>query len=310
MGDRIKQMSYVLLAVCIVLSAFNTLGTNCSNAVTTREKFLNIAVYGIPVMGVMWLFFAFFDRTLDLIVLKYAVLYAVVYILCIVCLYSACACGPLSKTSLFLTSSLVIPLIGSVLIWHEPFHYWYIIGLVLMFASFFLLSVKEKDEKKANIKWLLLAIGVFLLNGGLNLIIKGQQYESGGKGSPGLLAISYCFIIVISLLIYITMLAVSQKKTAQTEESQLSSGLFRADCNRLSHNIKSLVLIFLGAGVGNFLATYLAGRLPGFILFPSVLGGSLIITTLVSVFVYKEKMTLRSVIGMILGGAAIVLFCL
>ena len=54
---------------------------------------------------------------------------------------------------------------------------------------------------------------------------------------------------------------------------------------------------------------YLSGIMPSAVFFPLVNGVQLIAATLVSVFLFREKLTLKQWIGMVIGAAAVIILC-
>lgn len=59
-------------------------------------------------------------------------------------------------------------------------------------------------------------------------------------------------------------------------------------------------------GVANKISFYLAGVLPSVIMFPSINGGGIIATSVLSMVIFKERPTKRQVIALVLGVVGIV----
>jgi drug/metabolite transporter (DMT)-like permease len=75
-----------------------------------------------------------------------------------------------------------------------------------------------------------------------------------------------------------------------------------------------LVLLVAGAaattGFGNRIVVYLAARVPGVVMFPVINGGVVILSIVISVLLFKEKLSRRGLLGLILGTLAICLLSL
>ena len=75
-----------------------------------------------------------------------------------------------------------------------------------------------------------------------------------------------------------------------------------------------LAVLFIAGGVGialiNQINLYLSGVVDSAVFFPIVNGGALIMTTILSLVVFKERLTVRQWVGMALGIAATLLLCI
>ena len=55
----------------------------------------------------------------------------------------------------------------------------------------------------------------------------------------------------------------------------------------------------------SMLSTFVSGFVPAVVLFSMVNGGGLLLCAVVSVFVYREKLTIKMLVGLLLGAAAL-----
>ena len=73
-------------------------------------------------------------------------------------------------------------------------------------------------------------------------------------------------------------------------------------------------LLVLGAGIttafGNQIALVLSGRLPAIVQFPVVNGGIVLLSSVLSVLAFREKLTRRTWVGLALGLVSLVLVSL
>ena len=60
----------------------------------------------------------------------------------------------------------------------------------------------------------------------------------------------------------------------------------------------------------NAINLFLSEKMPSAVLFPILDGGSLVIVVVASMIIFREKLSLKQWIGIILGGVAVLLLCL
>lgn len=200
--------------------------------------------------------------------------------------------GPASITTFVYSSSLLIPIVYSYFVWSEPISVWQIIGIAILFISL-LLIVIEPGEKKINTVWILF-ISLAALGSGANGIIQKAHQLSAHKSELNLfLIIAFLFAAIASLIIYFLYRPEEVVKKDIKKPSVMSR----------------LFPILLGITVGglNFLNLTLAGLLPAAIIYPVTNIGSLILTSVISVIAFKERLGIRRIIGYVIGIFAILI---
>ncbi len=224
------------------------------------------------------------------------VVFGAVFVSTIMLYMKAMACGPMSYTSLLFSFALLVPVIVGRLLWDEKIGLLQGIALAVLFLSFYLGSGPNKaGQSRFSVKWLLLVLGAFVLNGVLMTLLKWHQRLLPGREVGMFLVIAFLTATVGSLCLFLIQKRFSREKTP----------LPRA---------KAYWLVVAGAGattaLGNAATLLLAGRLPAVIQFPLVNGSVVVVTTLLSVLFFQEAMTKRSWAGFALGVAALVLISL
>ncbi len=207
--------------------------------------------------------------------------------------------GPASLTTLIYSAAFLIPIVFGAIMWKEPISVVQYIGIGVLLISMFLI-IWSRSEEKINLKWLLF---VFLaaLGSGLNAIIqKLHQFSEHSDELTLFLLFALAFSAVISIVGYLVYRPKEQLQEIKCDSNEKKS--LRAQLYKLSP-------IPLGICVGllNFLNLMLAGRLPSAVQFPVYNVGSLILTGVVSVILFKERLGTRRIIGCIIGIVAIVL---
>lgn len=298
---------YSLTVLTAFFVSLGALGKKYSNAQTKREKFLNISVFSLLVAAAMWVVFAFTGEVVNGTVLLFSAIFAVNFVVCNYTLYAAMELGSLSKTNLFNSLSLVIPTLAGIVVWKDPFNIWLVGGaMILMIASLLLIILKKEDVaendgdvlKKSKVKWLIFNVIAFVTNGLSSIIQKCEQIQMNGEGAFSMTALSFTLTALVAFVVYLFFCIGNKERPMKN------------DFIALMHNKKSVLFNALGLGVVNLATTYLSTRVPAAFLFPCILGGSVIVTTVFSAIFFKEKISWRVAVGVICGVAAIVLFSL
>lgn len=214
--------------------------------------------------------------------LVYSVLFAVSYSVAVVLGVLAISTGPLSLTSLLTSFSLLIPTFYGILALDEPVSPNLFLGLGLLAAALVLINIEKKGEKKITLQWILYVVLAFIGNGVCSTVQKVQQIACEGRYKSEFMIVALVIsIVALSILALIT------------EKKQI-----------IDHLKKGAVLYTvcgLANGVVNFLVIFLATRMAASVMFPVISAGGIVLTFLISLFVYKEKLSKWQILGSALG---------
>ncbi|MBQ9967990.1 MAG: hypothetical protein IJO88_04635 [Oscillospiraceae bacterium] len=221
-------------------------------------------------------------------------LIAMAFALCLtVCTYAGIAAMQSSAmvlVSMFEMAGLLVPCVVGIFLFSEPLKLAHIIGLMACIVSAWLLTGESRTSKeRLPIKaWLLLA-ACLLSNGGIMLTQKlfAVAVPNGDIGAFHFWG--FLFSAVFSAII---LLSAGKEKEASKITPKL--GIYGV--------ILSAALLTI-----SMLSTRVSASVPSVILFSAVNGGGLLLCTIVSAFVYKEKLTVRMVAGLVIGAAALML---
>ena len=196
--------------------------------------------------------------------------------------------GSLSLTSLIVQYSLVVPTFYGLVALKEPVKFWLFLGIGLLLISLVLINLEGRHEtKQITLRWGIYAFLAFVGNGGCSTVQKVQQIQCGGQYKNEIMILSLALTVVT---LFIFAFAVEKKQVA----GNLKGGLgWFAVCG-------------FANGAANYMVLILSNSMPASVMFPVISAGGIITTALVSVFVYKEKMSLPQKIGLLLGTVAIV----
>lgn len=217
------------------------------------------------------------------------------YIGAILLFMKAMECGPTSYTTLIYSFGLLIPILFGLFVWKEKASLLQFLGIILLFVTFYLGSSSSnvsQTQKKVNLKWLLFVIGAATFNGAVMVVFKEQQLLTPGKGVYEFLIIAYTISTLLSVLMFM------QKRFIANES--------------ITHlNNKWFLVISLVTGVttavGNLASLYLCKIVSAVIMFPITNGGIVLLVSLVSFTIFKEKFGIKNVISIILGIGALFL---
>lgn len=280
------------MAVCIALFVMQTLALRAVKAPKLGEKLLLNMTFALLGAVSMFAFLLISERAVSISTptLLYGILFGILFAFTILFYNMALERGPLSYTAFYFSSSMIIPAGAGILIFGEPVG-GVPLAVVLFLAAFLLLNKKGKQEKRTTGRWAFFCLLTFLCNGLLGVVQKLQQRASAGKEAAGLMAAGFLSAAVCYLLLWL----VCGRACKMTER-----------LGKITTNLPAVFLLTLGSVGGNLLLTWLTGKVNSSYLFPMVQGSIIVAATLVSAFVYKEKLGKTGWAGICTGVAAIV----
>lgn len=225
--------------------------------------------------------------------IPYAVLFAVFFGMATLFALLAIRTGPLSFTSLIISYSLVIPTFLLMLL-PQPdgarapsVGALFYVGFALLLLSLLLIN-NYSGNNRFSFKWVLFAVLAFLGNGLCSTVQTYQQRVFAGAYKSELMIVALTLLAVLFFL-----LAAFAERT--TVVPSLKGG--------------AVLMVMYGVAVGlvNLLVMVLSNRMNPSLLFPLISGGNLVLTSGVSLFFYKEKLTKLQLTGLCLGIGAVVL---
>lgn len=216
----------------------------------------------------------------------YAVLFAVSYAAATVFGVAAVAYGSLSITSLIVSYSLMIPTVYGLVVLKDPVSVGLFPGIALLLISLFLVNHKDSSSP-VNAKWIVCVCLAFAGNGLCSLFQKLQQVEFNGGFKNEFMILSLAIVVI---LLGITVFATEKKDVKTT----FKSGWY-------------IALAFGAAnGAVNLFVMILSNIMPVSLMFPLISAGGIIITYLISKFIYKENLTKKQFIGFLIGVASVI----
>ncbi len=190
--------------------------------------------------------------------------------------------GPASVTTLIYSYGFIVPIVYSAIALGEEISVMQYVGIGLSAVSLFFIVSPQRD-RRASLGWLLVAM-LSALGSGMNAVIQKLHRAVAPEGEiTSLLLVSFTLAALFSFGF-----------------SLLAKGEHFCDggiAKRLGF------VAFSGGAIGglNILNLIIAGKLPAVVQFPIYNIGSLIIVGLVAGFVYKDRVSIKQLIGFVIG---------
>lgn len=281
-------MQVLFLLIVMVAQLLQWMCKKQYNLKITRQE--PLVFNGVSALTAAVIFGAMADWPLQLplSLLPYVLLFSVAFGSAAFFSLLAVQAGSMSLTSLAISYSLVIPTLYGLLFLGEPVSVTLIVGVLLLLGSLFLVNAK-KEEATVNRRWLAFALLAFLGNGVCSTTQTVQQLHFDGRYKGE-------FMFASMLLLSAFFLTVSFLRHRQAALVSLRQGWSAMVTNGLCNGTVNLFVMLL-----------VSGGMAASVMFPVLSGGGLILTTLLSVLVYRERLSLPQYIGLAMGTASVVL---
>jgi drug/metabolite transporter (DMT)-like permease len=253
-------------------------GSPLYNLITTASAFL------------VWCIIYAFDFSFNAGTLPYSIGFGIFYAMAMLGTVSALKVGAVSITAFVKQLSLVLVAVWSFVFWDAQVKATVITGLILIVLALFLcLGKARRKRENQSLLWLFYILLIIIGNAGCSIIQKNHQAAFGGQHGTMLMV----FGTLISVLTAVIYAAFSKK----TEWLNI---------------FKTSFYLPTFAGIGSaalniFVIKLIATTLSPSVFYPAIAAGGLILTTLASVVLYKERLKAVQWIGILTGAVAIIL---
>lgn len=288
-------MPYVLLVTATVFLSFSGIGASFYNRKNAGRKDTAAMYNLIQLMAVFLFWFVKFltNPEVDLAVLPYSLLFTLGYTAAISASVSAYREGSLVLSSLIMQLSMITTSIWGFFFWNSTVTPMIIIGLILVVLTLWLCLYQGKakvgEKKKITPKWLFYISLYFVGNSLGSIVARTQQLDFEAAYGD--------FFMMVATGIGFVVCGIRYLRSDKTDSKAIlrSSWYIPALSGAMNFVINLIVLI---------LATSVISPT---IVYPFMAVGALAITTVVSIFIFKEKMRWWQWIGIAVGALAIVL---
>lgn len=223
-------------------------------------------------------------------VIIYSLLYALGFTVAHWALANALRVGPIAITSLIVQLSLIGATVWGFVFWDAAFRTYTLIGLCLVAVALWLCLKGKSNGKEKNVSfvWLVYALLAFAANAVCTIVQKTQQISSEGKYG------TFCMLLAVGFSLLANGAGLLRKRSAVNWKCLKGNWIFPALAG-VCNGLINLFVIRLAVGTLS----------PGLI-YPVIAVGTLAMTTVCSSLVFREKMSIRQWIGIVIGAAGVI----
>lgn len=274
---------------------------NLGESIAVKEYSKKYGSGGMLMNGVIALFATLFFVITDtdgfnapLEMIPFALINAVLFAAGYYYAFVAYATGSYGLTRLITSFGLLFSIFYGIFFLEEPTTVFTYIGIALILAALVLINYhKRKEGEPSSIRprWVFAIIAVLISNGFIGILTRHQQILFNDSCSKEFQIISIGLSALILLVLGLTKFK-ADNKTVMTR------GVIYGGVAGIMNGAKNFVT----------LAIYL--HLPLSIISPTKTGLGLLLSFAMAIIVYKEKYTLRQIIGVVLGAAAVIILAI
>ena len=223
------------------------------------------------------------------------VLFGVITVLGQLSTLFALSLGPMSLTMLIVFCSMLIPAFSGAVFWKEPIGIFQLIGVVAILVALFLCSYVKVNtkQKRMNGRWRLLCFVAFFSTGMTGVLQKVHQSSPYKNELDAFLVVAF---LTGTILTFSAWFLFRKGEKKAKESTHIPTALFA---------MAGLAGLALG-GIYK-INMFLSGALPSILFFPINNGGCILLSAIISVVVFKEKLTGGQKLGLLIGVIAIAL---
>ena len=212
--------------------------------------------------------------------------YGVVQALFILFKTGAMNSGPVAVTTMIGNCSMLVSVVACLFLWGEPISLADVAGLALLMVGILMTTFKRSNGTFTK-KWPVLSFFFLLFAAGVGITFKAFSKSASAQAGDMMLVAAVVMLISYSILCFFTngfsrmSRGVSKSERLTFVLFALTSGLFSCVYNRMN--------------------IFLSGELDGVIFFPSFNGGVVVLSTVLSVILLRERLMARQIVGICMG---------
>ncbi len=289
---------YIILIIILLLRVPQNFSIKkTSGLVTNSQSYFLYGTYSYTLAGLIAFVMLLFDGMsgFSLPAVGISALGAVSLAVSLFCSIEALKSGVMVLAAMAGSAGLLLPCIAGIFMFNEPMKPMQFIGIALLiFSGWLLIGYSKEQTGSFTPRTLLLLIGSMLSNGSVML---AQKMFSKYLPDTSVSIFSFLTFGLIGIGMFIGLVPSLLSQSGRAKIAAVPKPVF------LYGTISSIILLAI-----NQLATLAGRNVPSAIMFPINDGGATIITAITAAIFFKEKLTVRSVCGLILGiGSLIVI---
>lgn len=291
------MQSYIFLIVILLLRLpQNLCSKKTSGLVNNMPTYFLYGAYSYLLAGAiafaLFLFNGF--SGISLAAVGISALAAASLALNLYCSLGALKCGVMVLASLASSAGLLIPCVAGIFMFNEPMSLLQGIGVILLiFSGWLLIGYSKEQTGSFTPKAMLLLLGSMLSNG---CVMLAQKMFSHYLPDTSVSVFSFLTFGLLGIVMLICLCPYLCKKDERRLLTKTPKALY------LYATVSSVILLTI-----NQLATTAGKTVPSVIMFPINDGGATIVTAVTAAIFFKEKLTAKSICGLILGISALMI---
>ncbi len=287
------QFAIIFLApilFAIQTSAFKQYGIKCDNSKGAVASFKTLYLLLSCLVAAP---FALSEGAMSPETLFFGIVFGIEFFLFVTLYGEALKLGPLSITSFLFAMCMIIPIIISAFVYDEKLGTIQVVAFVLMLISIYFINFAQSHSKEGYFskKWIIYCIIGFLVNGILQFTMKSYSIEVENASTSQFIFIAYIVCLLLSFIPFV-------------------SKNLRDDFKAMSIN-KWFIALAIALGLtnffGNFFFTMASSMFMAQVVFPINNGGTVMLSVVLGMLLFKEKLKVKAIIGIVIGVIAIVL---
>lgn len=195
--------------------------------------------------------------------------------------------GSTAICSVVYSLGFIIPTVSGAFFWNEEFTLTDLLGLILALTTIIFTVIGKEADTKNGKGFLIPIIVAMLSSGGLGVMQKVQQSSSYANERNEFLIIAFTLAFLASIVGFL-----SCKNKAKIQ----------------SRNVAFPAIAGLCFGGANLFNTILAGRIKSAAFFPLQNISVILLSTLLGIILFKEKLTFKNAAIVILGAITVIIF--
>ncbi len=288
-------MPYLILTAATIFMSCNGIGATFYNRKNSSFK-ETAKIYNLLILGsvfLCWLIKFLTNPVFDFAVIIYSLIFTVGYTVAM--LSSVCAYreGPMTLSSLIMQLSMISTTVWGFFFWGSEVTVRVIVGLLLVVIALVLCLYTGKgneEKKRISARWLLFISLFFVGNSVGTITQRTQQLDFNSAYGDFFMTVATAVSFAVCLFVYL--------KSDKTDTKKILKGSWYVP-----------VLCGIFNFLQNLFVIILATLLSANIVYPVLMIGSLAVTSIFSIVIFKERMNWWQWVGVVLGAIAIVLLC-
>ncbi|MBO4572822.1 MAG: hypothetical protein J5762_03535 [Clostridia bacterium] len=310
-----EYLKYLLLVVSLSFSVTRSL---LLKKVKRKSPFfeevrLNVMFFFVGMLAILPFVVSAFDN-ISVQPLHLSAIYGLLLMAGLICTLEAMARGSLSLTVFFGQCGFLIPTVFNALYFKESVSIVTAAGIVLIVVS--LVLTIDRKGFKFSYSWLIFAVSGLICSGLIGIDQKFLAVYYPQAKQTLFADFSLAFAVLFGLIAMLVTFLKNRKKQPESA-FESSTAAIAADnaqgpaaiaTSSKGEKLRMVFIVAIGIfyGVINVLNTYLSGALPSVVFFPVYNVGVIVSVTVVSALVYKDKLSVKQIISIVLGSLAIV----